>query len=189
MKRTPVNAEGAKPRGHTSPEMKTREWVPGNPANRPHNDAPRETSGKLHIAEETYTLRVEESKERGILAAKGKGFPRYRGASCLLQKCRNSATVRRDIYTVYLSTYLPAATYGILPFRRDGKPIPDACPMCSPRARGERIVRESNPVLLAEQVDNISTIIISPRITWEKIYPACVCACCVTRSHFRNREY
>lgn len=46
-----------------------------------------------------------------------------------------------------------------------------------------RIVRESNSALLAEQVDNVSSeIIISPRITREKIYPACVCACCVARS-------
>lgn len=101
-------------------EMKTRERIPGNPANRPHNDPLRETSGKLYSAERgdprALFVRVEESKERGILAAKGKGIPRYRGASCLVRNCR--IFKRRRRYAIRRAR----RTYGIyLP--RDGKPI------------------------------------------------------------------
>lgn len=143
-----------------------RERIPENPANRLHNDPLREMSGKLYSAERrpARALRascdesLEESKERGILAAKGKGILRYRGASCLVQNCENfseDADTRyavHDVRTAFTSSGWKADTWpGLLSTTRES---------CA-----------SNSALLAKDVDNVSReIIISHRITREKIY-------------------
>lgn len=81
-----------------------------------------------------------------------------------LQKFSDGA-MRCDIYTVHLS-HLPLRMAFYLFVGMESR-----YPMLA------RIVRESNSALLAEQVDNVSAeIIISPRITREKIYPAVVFA-------------
>lgn len=179
-----MNAEGAKPRGHTSPEMKTRES--GSQGIRPIGRIMMHHGKRV----ENYTLPKRPTLFALRRARNVAFWPRKGKASLVIEvhrACCKTAEIQRrrcDIYPVHLSIYPTCRYVWHFTFSSGWKADTRcSCPMRSPRARGERIARERNSALLAEQVDNVSTeIIISPRITREKIYPACVCACCVARS-------
>lgn len=83
--------------------------------------------------EETYTLRVEESKERGILAAKGKGFfPLVIVAHRAW--CKSAEIQRRRDAPIYNPAALRMAFY--LFVGMESRYL--ACPMCTNRARVTR---------------------------------------------------
>lgn len=139
--------------------MKTREKIPGNPANRPHNDALRETSGKLHSAEETLHFRAtRRAKNVAFWPRKGKAafvIAAHR-ASCKTAEFQRRYTIRMAF------TYSPGwkadtSTRGVL----------------SSRASRARISTAHSP---KKWTMFQTRIIISHRITREKIYPACFCA-------------
>lgn len=154
MKRTLINAERVKPRGHTSLEMKTRERN-GSQGIRPIDCIMMHHGKRV----ENYT-----SPKRPALfvlrRAKNVAFwPRKGKASSSLSRrivlAAKLAEILRYTRYSYLSTYLPTYRYvGILPFGRDGKPIP-------------MLAHCTNSVLLAEEVDNVSNgdHNIAPRIT------------------------
>lgn len=181
MKRTPVNAERANLR-----DIRLSRWrrESGSQGIRPIGRIMMHHGKRV----ENYTLPKRPTLFVLRRARNVAFWPRKGKASLVIEAhrawCKTAEIQRRrdGMCMCKPYTYLPTATYGILPFRRDGKPIPMLCPMCSPRAHDSCA---SNSVLLAEEMDNVSTeIIISPRITREKIYPACICACVLYRASF-----
>lgn len=174
-------------------KMKTRERIPGNPANRPHNDPLRETSGKLYSAKRrpacsSCKLRgAERSKERGILAAKGKGILRYRGASCLVQNCRISAT------TPIRDTPCTICTYGIYLLGMESRY--DTSPGCSSRrANRARVIPRQTSGQCFKRDRNIVLRLERKSIPVARLHAhAHVCICMYARCTHKviscNQEY
>jgi len=190
VKKMLVNAERVNPanaRASRNEEMQER--IPGNPANRLHND--RETSGKLYSAERrprasSCKLWGESKRAQNMAFWPRKG----KASSFVIEAHRASYKTteiqRRRRYAIHRAR----RTYGIYLLGMESRYF----------ARVLFTAREScasNSALLAKEVDNVSReIIISHRITREKIYfvrvrmCACVCVCVrCTESHFCNREY